>query len=92
MPTAGENAIFLAYFLLGEQKKVRRGAGRSARGSDNLSVIRTRSPVPAGCRITFFTGLKKVTKERTYSPAVGISYAVAGPFTTVMPERKLISS
>jgi hypothetical protein len=28
------HAIFLAYFLLGEQKKVRRGAGRSARGSE----------------------------------------------------------
>jgi hypothetical protein len=68
MPTAGENALFLAYFLLGEQKKVRRGAGRSARGSEQpVSYnLEQRSPVPAGCRVAFFAGPKKVTKERIW--------------------------
>jgi hypothetical protein len=32
MPTAGEKPFSLDIFLLGEQKKVSRGAGRSARG------------------------------------------------------------
>jgi hypothetical protein len=55
-----------------DKKKVRRRAGRSARGflpPQNLlipSKSKTNSPVPAGSRVTFFTGLKKVTKERTY--------------------------
>lgn len=34
------NALFLAYFLLGEQKKVRRGAGRSARGCEVFTAGR----------------------------------------------------
>jgi hypothetical protein len=34
MPTAGETPFSLDIFLLGEQKKVSRGAGRSARGPD----------------------------------------------------------
>jgi hypothetical protein len=37
------------------------------------------SPVPAGSRVTFFTGLKKVTKERTCA-ALGITFAVGGGF------------
>jgi hypothetical protein len=39
------------------------------------------SPVPAGSRDTFFTGLKKVSKERTCA-ALGITVAVGGDFFT----------
>jgi hypothetical protein len=38
MPTAGETPFSLDIFLLGEQKKVSRGAGRSARGPDKIKV------------------------------------------------------
>jgi hypothetical protein len=30
-----------------------------------LKIQNFKPPVPAGSRVTFFTGLKKVTKERT---------------------------
>ena len=32
---------------------------------DNQPKSQSRSPVPAGCRVAFFAGPKKVTKERT---------------------------
>jgi hypothetical protein len=38
------------------------------------TLIKSRSPVPAGSRVTFFAGPKKVTKERTCA-ALGISVA-----------------
>jgi hypothetical protein len=42
-----------------------------------LSHETLNSPVPAGSRDTFFTGLKKVSKERTCA-ALGITVAAGG--------------
>ena len=57
MPSAGEKAIF-AYFFWRLQKSMASGGTRPA----GLSLY---SPVPAGSRVAFFAGPKKVTKERT---------------------------
>jgi hypothetical protein len=46
------------------------GVGASGRFMNRPPLVEgfygTRSPVPAGSRVAFFTGLKKVTKESAY--------------------------
>ena len=57
----------LNLFPLSMRERVAAGRVRGkTQGRHRLSLFGSGSPVPAGSRVAFFTGLKKVTKESAF--------------------------